>query len=168
MNMPLRLSLIVKLTLATSFILIVFMCLLNYVNIKNFRKVMMEYSATDADQVAEIINQSAYDAMMKSKIFATNSEACSMCHLHGNPKLQASSMNRSRIYLTASGKEVMGLTRAIYNQPACYTGACHFHRKNHNILGVLDVGISLENMKQKTIQYRIEFMIMTCLLFVLI
>src|SRR5208283_4711241 len=64
--MPSRLSLIVKLTLATSFILILFMCLLNYINIMNFRKIMIEYSATDADQVAEIINQSAYDAMMKN------------------------------------------------------------------------------------------------------
>jgi two-component system NtrC family sensor kinase len=206
--MTFRLSLIVKLTLATSLILIVFMCLLNYVNIKNFRKVMIEYSVTDADKVAEIINQSAYDAMMKNdkaslyqmihriaqsssiehirlidregkvvqsnnteeigKIFAISSEACAMCHRHGNPKLQASSMNRSRIYLTATGKEVMGLTKAIYNQPACTTGLCHFHRKEHNILGVLDVGISLENMQQKSIQYRMEFLIMTCLLVVLI
>lgn len=206
--MPSHLSLIVKLTLATSFILILFMCLLNYINIKNFRKIMIEYSVTDADQVAEIINQSAYDAMMKNdkaslyqmvqriaqsssiehirlidregkivqsndkeeigKIFETSSDACLMCHRYGNPKVQASSMNRSRIYLASSGKEVMGLTKAIYNQPGCSTGSCHFHQKEHNILGVLDIGISLENMRQKSIQYLIQFIIMTCLFVIII
>jgi histidine kinase len=64
--MKIRISLITKLTFATSLILIVFMGLLDNINLKNFRKVMIDYAVSNAEEVANIINQSAYDAMLKN------------------------------------------------------------------------------------------------------
>ena len=64
--MKIRISLIAKLTFATSLILLVFMGLLDNINLKNFRKLMIEYAVSNAEEVADIISQSAYDAMMKN------------------------------------------------------------------------------------------------------
>ena len=202
-----RHSLIVKLTLATSLILIGFMVLLDYINVKNFKKVMLEYSISTADQMAEIINQSAYDAMLKNDkeslykmidrigkgksvdhirlidregrvayssiqaeigtIIDESAEACVMCHKGGDPKLFASTMHRSRLFTDSKGNEMLGLTNAIYNQPTCAVASCHFHKENHKVLGLLDIEISMANMRQKTDEYHVQFFVVTCIMLLL-
>jgi len=206
--MQFRPSLITKLTLFTSLILIGFMGLLDYINLGNFRNAMIEYAISNADQVAEIINQSTYDAMLsndKASLYKTisrisqsnsierirlidrdgkvafsnikeeigtsiskSSDANVMSHISDTPPVDSKSANRSRMYRTASGKEVLGFTKAIYNQPGCSTEACHFHRNEHTILGVMDISISLENLQKKSSEYRLQFIVMTCLLLLLI
>lgn len=203
--MHFRPTLIVKLTVATSVILIGFMGLLDYVNIKYFRKVMVEYAVSNAVQMAEVINQSTYDAMMKndkatlyqmiSRIARSNSiehirlldrhgnvvyasggaasedspaGSCGLCHARFNSRFDDLPLNRSRLYRTDAGGEMMGFTKAIYNQPDCYTAECHFHQQSEEVLGVLDISISLENLRQKSNEYRIQFVVMTCLLLLLI
>jgi two-component system, NtrC family, sensor kinase len=206
--MRFRPSLITKLTLVTSLILIVFMGLLDYINLKNFRNAMIEYAVSNADQVAEIINQSTYDAMLNndkaslyltiSRIVQSNSierirlidrdgkvafssiqeeigttinsagDANVMSHISDSPPIDSKSFKRSRMYRTESGKEVLGFTKAIYNQPGCSTEACHFHRNEQTILGVMDISISLENLQKKSNEYRLQFIVMTCLLLLLI
>lgn len=206
--MTFRPLLIVKLTLAFSLILLGFMGLLDLLNINNFRKVMSENAVSSADQLAEIINQSAYDYMLKNDkeglykmvkrigesegihhirlmdrvgkiVYSSlieeigqsvnkNAEACTMCHKSDNPRQHAPSMHRSRFFTTSDGKELMGFTKAIYNQPACFTASCHFHMQDHTILGVLDIIVSQEAMHNKTNEYRIQSVIMTCIFIVLI
>jgi two-component system NtrC family sensor kinase len=202
--MHLRLSLIVKLTLATSLILVSFMGILDYINLKNFRRATVEYAVSNADQLTEIINQSAYDAMMMNdkaelyqmidriaqsrsiehislidrsgtivysshkgeigKVIDKQNAACIFCHQPNNTRLYSSTNNSSRLYRTANGTEVLGYTKAIYNQPECSSGACHFHKEDHHILGVLDITVSLENLWQRSQEYRMEFIVITCLL----
>ena len=202
-------SLITKITLITSLILIGFMALLDQINSRHSRNAMTHYAVSNADQIAEIINHSTHNAMMKNdkenlnamikqiglsksikhirlidksgkvfysstknevgSIFNKNSEACSMCHKSdGNPSQHASSMNRSRIFTDLDGTEVLGFTKAIYNQPSCIAAACHFHPKQHSILGVLNIIISLEDMNNEANIYRIQFFIFTCFLLVFI
>lgn len=206
--MQFRPSLITKLTLITSLILIGFMGVLDYINLGNFRNAMIEYAVSNADQVAEIINQSTYDAMLNndkaslyqtiSRISQSNSierirlidrdgkvafssikeeigtsinkttDANVMNHITDTPPIDAKTINRSRMYRAENGKEVLGFTKAIYNQPGCSTEACHFHRNEHTILGVMDISISLENLQKKSNEYRLQFIVMTCLLLLLI
>ena len=64
--MKMRISLIAKFTFATSLILLVFMGVLDNINLKNFRKVIIDYAVSNAEEVADIINQSTYDAMLKN------------------------------------------------------------------------------------------------------
>src|ERR1035437_3123104 len=64
--MKLRISLIAKITFATSLILLVFMGLLDNINLKTVRKLMIDYAASNAEEVADVINQSTYDAMLKN------------------------------------------------------------------------------------------------------
>jgi two-component system NtrC family sensor kinase len=206
--MHLRLSLIVKLTLATSLILVVFMSILDYINLKNFRRATIEYAVSNADQLTEIINQSAYDAMMKNNkadlyqmidriaqsrsiehislinrsgtvvysshkgeigtVIDKKNAACIFCHQPNKTRLYSPTSNSSRLFRTVNGTEVLGYTKAIYNQPECSTGACHFHDKVHHILGVLDITVSLEDLRLRSHEYRMQFIVMTCLLLLLI
>jgi two-component system NtrC family sensor kinase len=206
--MNMRISLIAKITFATSLILLVFMGILDNINLKNFRKVMVDYAVSNAEQVADIISQTTFDAMMKNdktalyhlieriaegkniehirlidpkgKVVISNNQAeigsvigkhadeCIMCHSSASPDVSTSSKSRSRIVVTRSGTEALGFTKAIYNQPACFTAFCHFHGKNDTVLGLLDISVSLEMLKQKSHEYRLEFIMLTCWLLLII
>ncbi len=206
--MKMRISLIAKLTFATSLILLVFMGVLDNINLKNFRKVMIDYAVSNAEQIADIINQSTYDAMMKNdksglhnmidritksgniehirlidpkgkvvfsnitgevgSVIGKHADECINCHISATPGASASSMSRSRIIITKSGNEALGFTKAIYNQPACIAAACHFHGKNDTVLGLLDISISLETLRHKSHEYRLEFVMLTCWLLLMI
>jgi len=61
-----RIVLIAKFTFSISLILLLFMGMLDYLNLKNFRKVMVDYAVLNAEEVADIITQSTYDAMLKN------------------------------------------------------------------------------------------------------
>lgn len=80
--------------------------------------------------------------------------ACNMCHSSKKPLLEASTMHRSRFLNNDKGQQVLGMTRAIYNEPSCSSASCHFHPRNQRILGVLDVIVSLEGMRNQTVSYR--------------
>ena len=206
--MKIRISLIAKLTFATSLMLLVFMGLLDNINLKNFRKVMIDYAVSNAEQVADIINQSAYDAMMKNdksglyhmigriaesknidhirlidqkgnvvfsnmsgeigSVIGKHADECIMCHNPASSGVSTAAMNSSRIIVTRSGRETLGFTKAIYNQPACSAASCHFHGKHETVLGLLDISISLEMLRQKSHEYRLQFVILTCLLLLII
>ena len=88
-------------------------------------------------------------------------EACNMCHSGGTPLLHASSMNRSRIFHTRQGKEVLGMAKAIYNEEKCSTAPCHFHPREARILGVLDVIVSLDGMNAQLSANRAEITMLT-------
>src|SRR6185369_1311080 len=206
--MKIRISLIAKLTFATSLILLVFMGVLDNINLKNFRKVMIDFAVSNAEEVADVINQSTYDAMMKNdktalyhmigriaeseniehirlidkkgkvvfsniaeeigSVIGKHADECIMCHSSASPGISPSSKSRSRIVTTRSGKEALGFTKAIYNQPACFAASCHFHGKNDAILGLLDISISLEILRHKSHEYRLEFILLTCWLLLMI
>ncbi|MDD2899533.1 MAG: ATP-binding protein [Desulfuromonadaceae bacterium] len=206
--MKMRISLIAKLTFATSLILLVFMGILDSINLKNVRKVMVDYATSNAEEVANIINQSAYDTMMKNdkdglyrmirrisesnniehirlidqkgkvvfsnvtgeigSVIGKHADECIMCHNSLRPGESTSPLNRSRIVTTRSGREALGFTKAIFNQPACITASCHFHGNNETVLGLLDISISLEMLRQKSHEYRLEFVVLACVLLVMI
>ena len=81
--------------------------------------------------------------------------ACNVCHIDHQTLVQTSSMSRSRIFIGPKGHEVLGIAKAIYNKPSCSSvSACHRHRPSQRILGVLDVELSLENMRDRIATYR--------------
>ncbi|MBT0652379.1 HAMP domain-containing protein [Geobacter luticola] len=94
--------------------------------------------------------------------------ACNMCHSGATPLTHASTMNRSRFFTNAQGKQVLGLAKAIYNEESCYTAKCHFHPENFRVLGVLDVVVSLDKVMAITSSYRYKFTSLTVFLLLLI
>ncbi|HEY3926747.1 MAG TPA: ATP-binding protein [Candidatus Koribacter sp.] len=69
-------------------------------------------------------------------------EACTACHAQAAPLTKLNRPDRFRIY-RANGERVLGIITPIENQPSCANAECHFHPKEQQILGVLDVSLSL-------------------------
>lgn len=196
-----RISLISKLTIITSLILLVFMVSYAFFNSANMETMLLEAAISDADKLSETIIKSTHYEMLEDNrklayemiqevgalegidhirminksghiSFSTQPEeigrridkkeaGCNMCHTAGEPKEQASTMNRSRIFFDRQGRQVLGMAKAIYNEKSCSTSSCHFHPPQQKILGVLDIVVSLEKMHALIGYYRNKIIIMT-------
>jgi histidine kinase len=74
-------------------------------------------------------------------------EACYGCHAQQAPLARLPSGETTRIFTDPDdGHRVLGIIKPIYNEPACYTPACHAHPPEQQVLGVLDVDMSLAGM----------------------
>jgi len=71
-------------------------------------------------------------------------EACYACHAQSQPLARLNRPDRFRIYRNVGGTRVLGIITPIENQPACSNAACHAHRADEQILGVLDTDLSLQ------------------------
>jgi len=196
-----RISLISKLAIITSLILLVFMVFFAYINIANLQDMLLKAAISDADKLSETIIKSTHYEMLEdnrtrvyemikevgtlegiaqirminksgSISFSTRKEeigrhldkkeaGCNMCHTVGEPKVHASTMNRSRIFFDGQGKQVLGMAKAIYNEKSCFVSSCHFHPPQQKILGVLDIVVSLENMHALIGYYRNKIIVIT-------
>ncbi len=86
-------------------------------------------------------------------------DACRACHAQVPPRTHISENNnvmaltsseRTRIFRDATGHRVLGVINAVENEPSCSTAACHAHSAQTNILGVIDVTMSLERVDAVT------------------
>ena len=84
--------------------------------------------STDAAEVDRQVDKSA--------------EACYACHAQAAPLAKLNRSDRFRIY-RANGERVLGIITPIENQAGCSNAACHAHPREKQILGVLDVDLSL-------------------------
>ena len=92
-----------------------------------------------------IISYSTNPAEILNKVDLT-AEACIGCHNSSVPLHNLTNEDRIRVYKNSENKRVLGLINPILNEPDCSNAACHAHPQNVNILGVLDVGVSLEGL----------------------
>jgi two-component system, NtrC family, sensor kinase len=199
-----RISLISKLTIGISLILLVFMVFFAYINIATLKTMLMEAAISDADKLSETIIKTTHYEMLEDNrkrayemiqevgtlegvqyirminksgtiTFSTDKDeigryldkteaGCNMCHTTGEPKVQASTMNRSRIFFDKTGKQVVGMAKAIYNEKSCSVSTCHFHPPKQRILGVIDIIVSLENMHTLIGHYRNKIIFLTIFL----
>jgi histidine kinase len=70
-------------------------------------------------------------------------EACYICHRSEPPLVSLSLNERTRIFESADGYRLLGVISPIRNEPGCSTDSCHVHPQNKQILGALDVVVSL-------------------------
>jgi len=75
-------------------------------------------------------------------------EACTACHAQGAPLTRLKRPDRMRIFTGASGERLLGLINPIENEEACSNAACHAHPASQQILGVLDVTLSLAKVDE--------------------
>ncbi|MEJ5358285.1 MAG: PAS domain S-box protein [Desulfobacterales bacterium] len=77
------------------------------------------------------------------------SEACHICH-HSEPaRVEVGLRERIRYFRDEDGQAVLGLISPIYNEPGCATGGCHFHPADKQVLGALDVVVSLSGTEDE-------------------
>jgi two-component system NtrC family sensor kinase len=76
---------------------------------------------------------------------AKKSLSCTGCHNDDNTSIQDLSLkNRWTIYEKPDGSRAMTFAEPIYNEPDCYTAACHTHGSEKKVLGILLTDFSLQ------------------------
>ena len=81
-------------------------------------------------------------------------EACIICHRASLPLTTVSTTASSRIYRNASGERLLGVITAVRNSPECSNASCHAHPASLNVLGVLDVKMSLRQVDAQLAESR--------------
>jgi two-component system NtrC family sensor kinase len=76
----------------------------------------------------------------------TRAESCFACHAAGRPIARPALTSRGRVFRAADGHRVLAMVTPIYNEPSCYTAWCHAHPARQQVLGVVDVGLSLRDV----------------------
>jgi len=95
-------------------------------------------------------------------------EACTRCHSGQEPVLHLEGQELTRIFNASDGHRVLGLITPIYNEPACAGPACHAGPDKQQILGVLDMQLSLAGIDQTVQQQNRRFLFLIYLLMLII
>ena len=69
---------------------------------------------------------------------------CVSCHSGPVPARDLDPEDRSRFYTRPDGTPMLATIRVIRNEPGCQGSGCHVSPASQNVLGVLDVAMSLE------------------------
>ncbi len=77
-----------------------------------------------------------------------NAEACYGCHNSSVPLKQLSTQNKMRFFKNQYNERILGLINPIENEPDCSTAGCHAHSPDTDILGVLDVMLSMKKLDE--------------------
>ena len=93
-------------------------------------------------------------------------EACVVCHRTEPPLAQLSLNERTRIFSSAKGHRVLGILSPIYSEPGCSSGGCHFHPEGKQVLGALDVVVSLAETDQEISAFQKRLLGFAVLIFV--
>jgi two-component system NtrC family sensor kinase len=93
------------------------------------------------------------------KLIDKQAEACFTCHREKVPLKKLSSESKTRIFKSENGYRVLGTINPLYNEPECSNSACHFHPKEQNVLGIMDILISLANFDEQILTGRKQIII---------
>ena len=83
------------------------------------------------------------DSLEINKKVDINAEACVTCHEGGMISRINKQKDSIRVY-NFKGSQVLGLINPIRNEKDCYTSDCHAHNSQSELLGVIDIMISME------------------------
>lgn len=81
-------------------------------------------------------------------------EACYACHSIEKPIEKLGTGERSRIFTSKDSTRTLGMITPVYNEKSCYTAPCHFHPESQKVLGVIDIGMSLDVIDREMSQTR--------------
>lgn len=95
-------------------------------------------------------------------------EACIGCHNTKVPLKTLSMKDKARIFRNGKNERVLGLLNPIINEFDCSNAECHAHPKEVQILGVLDVGVSLEQLDRRIKQSKNEITVASVIIVTII
>jgi histidine kinase len=95
-------------------------------------------------------------------------EACYACHRRDQPLERLSMSDRNRTYLSPANYRVLGVINPIYNESSCWQAACHYHPEKQKVLGVLDIGLSLESLDQEILATKKKITLFAAIIFLLV
>jgi len=118
-------------------------------NSEGAREIMREVGAQEAVVMVRTFNKEGEITFSTNEdeigtLVDKDMEACYLCHAVKKPLTRLSTTKRSRVFDGRDGKRVLAMILPIYNEPDCSDAACHAHPREQKVLGVLDVGMSLQ------------------------
>jgi histidine kinase len=81
--------------------------------------------------------------------------------------LQLSLAERTRIFYSPEGYRLLGILSPIYSEPGCSSNTCHFHPADKQVLGALDVVVTLEETDREILLFQKWLMGFAVFIFVL-
>ena len=84
-----------------------------------------------------------------NRVIDRKAEACYQCHDAEQPLKKLETSQRSRTFQTEGGHHTLAAIDVIYNEPSCWNADCHVHSEKQTLLGVVDIGVSLEQAHQR-------------------
>jgi histidine kinase len=109
--------------------------------IKNIRIYNKEGEIKYSNRPEEIDNQTNIKA-----------EACYICHRTEPPMTDVKLDQRTRIFESGQGYRLLGIISPIRNETGCATDPCHVHPQGKQILGALDVVVSLKETDNEIVR----------------
>ena len=107
------------------------------------RMVNKEGRITFSTQAAEV-----------GSVLAPDDQVCAGCHGRGAPLKLLRGDARSR--LIEGPRRAVGLVTPVFNEPRCSSGDCHVHSPGAQVLGVIDVAVSLDEADARIAAFRRE------------
>lgn len=96
-------------------------------------------------------------------------ESCAFCHQPGSRVMyNVPVADRTRIFTGDDGREYLGVTRGIYNEPNCYTAACHVHPPEEKKVGVLDLVFARDQMANLSYIHNSDVFVSTTFMLVIL
>jgi two-component system NtrC family sensor kinase len=90
-----------------------------------------------------------------------HSEVCSSCHHTTPARTRPADASRVRFATSPDGVGTLNTITPIYNEPACSNAVCHAHPANIKVLGVLDVALRLDPVRQQARTMTIQTIVST-------
>ncbi|MFA5405677.1 MAG: hypothetical protein WC358_12160, partial [Ignavibacteria bacterium] len=83
------------------------------------------------------------DTTERNKTVDMNAEACVICHENNTISKNIARKDSLRIF-SIKDERFIGLINPIRNEKDCYTSDCHAHKSSTELLGILDVVVSMK------------------------
>jgi two-component system NtrC family sensor kinase len=93
-------------------------------------------------------------------ILSVRDPACAGCHQSGTPKPALELADRMSTY-ERDGRSYMTIIRPIYNEPECASAGCHVHPAGQRVLGIIDMGVRLDPLRDALSQSRVSFVVIS-------
>ncbi len=104
-------------------------------HVRIFNKEGVIAYSSDSTEINHVVNRRA--------------EGCNQCHDSLQPLTTLDTPKRARIYDSPRGYRTLAAIEVIYNEPSCWNAACHAHTAEQTMLGVIDIGVSLQDADQR-------------------
>ena len=104
----------------------------------------------------------------RGKVVDKQAEACTRCHQEDGLVSRLKGEELTRIFQVPGGYRVLGLITPVYNEPGCVGSSCHVSPEKQQILGVLDMQMSLAGIDATIEGQNRRFLLLIYLLMLLI
>ncbi|MDA0335903.1 MAG: ATP-binding protein [bacterium] len=105
----------------------------------------------------------------RGHIVDKDAEACTRCHRSsGETVARPPQGELTRIFAGAEGSRILGLITPVYSEPACAAAGCHPPVAQQQILGVIDMQISLADIDRATNAQTEHFQVQVYVLMLLV